>query len=213
MKRLLPLLLAALAASFAARADDAAAASAAAHSLTQAERDAAVKALEASRATFLAAIEGVTEAQWTFKPAPDRWSIAEAAEHIAVTEEGLRGMIVGKILAGPPATKEELAAAKGKDEAAPAAARNRSEKKKAPEPFKPTGRFANEAATRAAFEKIRAETIEWIKSSPADFRGHVMKGPVGPMDAYDWTLFLSGHSERHTAQIEEVKADPKFPKG
>ena len=32
------------------------------------------------------------------------------------------------------------------------------------------------------------------------------------LDAYDWLLFLSGHTERHTLQIQEVKADPGFPK-
>ena len=32
------------------------------------------------------------------------------------------------------------------------------------------------------------------------------------MDGYQWLLYLSGHSMRHTAQIQEVKADPKYPK-
>jgi hypothetical protein len=31
------------------------------------------------------------------------------------------------------------------------------------------------------------------------------------MDAYQWLLLLAAHTERHTAQIEEIKADPKFP--
>jgi len=42
---------------------------------------------------------------------------------------------------------------------------------------------------------------------------HVMDHPAaGPLDAYAWMLLVSAHSERHTAQINEVKADPKFPK-
>ena len=32
-----------------------------------------------------------------------------------------------------------------------------------------------------------------------------------PLDAYQWLLFISAHSERHTKQILEVKADPNFP--
>jgi hypothetical protein len=32
------------------------------------------------------------------------------------------------------------------------------------------------------------------------------------MDAYEWLIFMSAHTKRHTLQIEEVKADPKFPK-
>jgi hypothetical protein len=36
--------------------------------------------------------------------------------------------------------------------------------------------------------------------------------PAGLLDAYQWMLFQGAHSKRHTAQIEEVKADPNFPK-
>jgi hypothetical protein len=32
------------------------------------------------------------------------------------------------------------------------------------------------------------------------------------LDAYEWVLFLTAHSERHLKQIQEVKSDPNFPK-
>jgi hypothetical protein len=32
------------------------------------------------------------------------------------------------------------------------------------------------------------------------------------VDAYQFMLFLAGHSKRHLLQIKEVKADPGFPK-
>ncbi len=35
----------------------------------------------------------------------------------------------------------------------------------------------------------------------------------GNLDAIGWVYFLSGHTERHTLQIEEVKAAPGFPAG
>ena len=54
--------------------------------LSQKDRDAGVKYLEETRAKFLASIDGLSDAQWTFKAGPDRWSIAEVAEHIAVSE-------------------------------------------------------------------------------------------------------------------------------
>jgi hypothetical protein len=44
-------------------------------------------------------------------------------------------------------------------------------------------------------------------------RGHAIDSPMGvKLDAYEWILFISAHSERHTKQILEVKADPNFPK-
>jgi hypothetical protein len=32
------------------------------------------------------------------------------------------------------------------------------------------------------------------------------------MDAYEFVLLIAAHSERHTKQILEVKADPNYPK-
>jgi len=34
----------------------------------------------------------------------------------------------------------------------------------------------------------------------------------GLLDGYPWLLLLSAHRARHSEQIEEVKADPNFPK-
>ncbi len=40
-----------------------------------------------------------------------------------------------------------------------------------------------------------------------------MDSPLGKkLDAYEWVLFIAAHSERHTKQILEVKADPNFPR-
>ncbi len=40
-----------------------------------------------------------------------------------------------------------------------------------------------------------------------------MDTPLGrKLDAYQWVLLISAHCERHMKQIEEVKADPNFPK-
>jgi len=62
------------------------------------------------------------------------------------------------------------------------------------------------------FLKSRAQTVAFLESTP-DLRGHVADSPLGqPMDAYEWVLFMAAHSQRHTKQILEVKADPNFPK-
>jgi hypothetical protein len=51
-----------------------------------------------------------------------------------------------------------------------------------------------------------------LKNTP-DLRGHVAdSGLLGKIDAYERILFVAAHSERHTKQLLEVKADPKFPK-
>src|SRR5208282_3407039 len=42
--------------------------------LTAEEREFALKSLQATHDAFLQSISGLSEKQWKFKPAPDRWS-------------------------------------------------------------------------------------------------------------------------------------------
>jgi hypothetical protein len=45
-----------------------------------------VQYLEQTRDGVVAAVKGLSGAQMKFKPAPDRWSVAEILEHIALAE-------------------------------------------------------------------------------------------------------------------------------
>ncbi|MGA9475237.1 MAG: DinB family protein [Terriglobales bacterium] len=180
--------------------------------LTAEERDAALKSLRATHDAFLQAIAGLSEKQWTFKPAPDRWSVAEVSEHIAVAESSIFGLVQSKFMAGPP-TPERRAEVKVTDEVILERVPDRSHKVQAPEFLKPTGRFADRAAVTKAFEDARKNTMDYVKTTQDDLRDHFGPHPMlGTMDAYQWILLISAHSARHTKQIEEVKADPNFPK-
>lgn len=174
------------------------------------DQTALVAQLQRTEARFLKSIDGLSEAQWNFKPAPDRWSIAECAEHITAAEPLIRGMIAEAIK--NKLTAEMLPSAK-KDEQLLTGLVDRSKKFKAPEPLIPTNRFGNPQAAVEKFRNERAETIKLASAADLDLRAQGGPHPfLGPLDAYGWFLFQSGHSERHTLQIEEVKADPNFPK-
>ena len=54
--------------------------------LTTADRERGTKYLAQTRDGIVAATKGLSEAQLKFKPAPDRWSVAETLEHIALAE-------------------------------------------------------------------------------------------------------------------------------
>jgi hypothetical protein len=116
--------------------------------LTKEERDRAVEYLKQTQKDFLAAIAGVSEAQWKFKAGPDRWSIAEVSEHIAVTEDTIWKLVNEKIMKSP-ATPEKATEAKGKDEVILTRVPDRSRKAQAPEQLRPTGRWATRAPTSA----------------------------------------------------------------
>jgi hypothetical protein len=172
------------------------------------DREALIAQLERTKSRFLASVEGLSEAQWNYKPAPERWSVAECAEHITAAESFIRKMVAesmkGELPAGATGTNQ--------DQKILTFLVDRSTKFKAPEPLMPTNRFGTPAAAIAAYNKERAETIA-LASSDVDLRTHGAKHfALGDLDAYGWFLFLSAHSERHTLQIDEVKADPGFPK-
>lgn len=181
-----------------------------AQSLTAAERQKAVQYLEQTRDGVIAQTKGLSDAQMKFKPAPDRWSVAETLEHIAVAEDYLLGNVTNNIMKAPagPADRDTAKL----DAMILAAVPDRSTKRQAPGPLVPKGRWTP-AETLAHFEASRAKTIAFLQSTP-DLREHASSdNPFQqPMDAYEWLLFISAHSERHTKQIAEVKADPNFPK-
>src|SRR5271167_5152665 len=73
----------------------------AAQAQTPADKERALKYLESTKQAVLDATAGLSEAQWNFKSAPDRWSVAEVTEHIAAAEDLLRGLIVDKVMQSP----------------------------------------------------------------------------------------------------------------
>jgi len=180
--------------------------------LSQAERDHAVAELENSQKAFLEATNGLSEAQWNFKPAPDRWSIAECAEHIGVTENFILKLITEQALKSA-AEPEKRSQVQGKDAAIMVMGVDRSSKFKAPEVIQPTRRWATSGEITKNVLENRARTIEFINTTQEDLRDHFMDHPVfKTLDTYQWILLTSAHMRRHTAQILEVKADLNFPK-
>jgi hypothetical protein len=180
-------------------------------SLTEEERARAVNYLKETEKGFLAAIDGVSDAQWKFKAAPDRWSIEQTAEHI-VTAEDFFWRNVNEIMKAP-ANPEKRAETEGKDKAILEKVPDRSHKAQAPEALKPTGKFATREELVTHFKDVRAKEIAFLEQTKADLRNHIADNPAfGPMDAYQWIILNGAHSKRHTAQIEEVKADANYPK-
>jgi len=138
--------------------------------------------------------------------------VAEVAEHITVAESGIFGLVQQKIMQSP-ATPDKRTSVAGKDEIILTRMTDRSVKAKAPEFLQPTGRFANQDDLGKTFEQARGNTMNYVRTTTDDLRDHFFDHPVfGTMDAYQWILLISAHCARHTEQIEEVKADPNFPK-
>ena len=179
---------------------------------SQADKDHALQYLESTKKGVLDATKGLSDAQWNFKPGPDRWSVAEVMEHLAAAEDLLRVMTQEQVMKTPAVPPRDPAELKKIDDSVVAMVPDRSHKVDAPEPLRPTNRFGSPAEAQEHFLESRATTEEYLKSTP-DLRDHSVDSPMGmKLDGYEWILLIAGHSERHTKQMLEVKADPNFPK-
>lgn len=179
-----------------------------AQELSQADRDKGVKYLEETRDGVVAAVSSLSDAQMHFKPAPNRWSVAECLEHIALAEDSLMMNVSQNVMKAAPGTPDRDFSKI--DANVLAMIPDRSHKRQAPPELVPTGRWTPDE-TLKHFLASREKTIEYMKTTP-DLRAHVADGPMGQLDAYEWLLLIGAHSRRHTEQIDEVKADPNFPK-
>jgi hypothetical protein len=179
-----------------------------AQTLSQADREKGIKYLEQTRDAIVADTKNLTPAQWNFKAAPDKWSVALTLEHITLAEDDLYQLVNDKVMKSPAGAPDRDVAKM--DAMVLAMVPDRSTKRQAPPELVPTGRWTP-AETLDHFLQSRARTIEFLRTTP-DLRQHVMDSPLGPMDAYQWLLFIGAHSDRHTKQILEVEASPDFPK-
>lgn len=182
-----------------------------AQTLTQGERDYALSALHASRKLFLDSVNGLSEAQLRWKPDAKTWSVMEVAEHIVASEEYISGM-AQKALQSPADPSRKRPNAREMDAKILAGVTDRSQKAQAPEALVPKGRFRSIQELTAEFRRLRDRNIAFVRETNADLRAHFAPSPVGDLDALQWYIFMAGHTERHVAQIQELKANPGFPR-
>jgi hypothetical protein len=178
-----------------------------AQTLSQGERDFAMSSLHASRKMFLDAISGLSPAQWKFKPAPDRWSIAEIAEHLVLAEDLRPVQEMLKSPAAAPGAVDRKQDGRWLERMV-----DRSNKRNAEPAMRPSGRYAAPEAATAEFRKRRDAMIRYVETTRDALRDHVSGSGENAFDAYQFIVMLAGHTERHVAQIAEVKAEPNYPK-
>ena len=178
--------------------------------ISQQDRDTLTRDLQATRTAFLNAIADVkTEAQWNYKPAPDRWSVAECAAHIIAAEQYFRDNIAAALKAPAlPAAQQSTAG----DAVIAKMGRDRSSKFQAPAALEPKGKVVPKAQAIKEFEATRAKTLDYVRTTRDPLREHGTGTPPQVTTAYQLVLMLSGHTERHTAQLLEVKASSGYPK-
>lgn len=175
------------------------------------ERDFAARYLEETRELVRGVASRVTEEQRNFTPAEDVWSIADCIQHLILTEASFHEMLE-KLLAGPPDV-ENRGRTMHKDAVVKGTVPVRTTRVPAPAAMRPSRRWPDFDDLMRNFEAVRARTIRIAESCHNDLRCYVAPHPVlKNLDAYQWLVFLAGHSERHVRQAEEIMRHPAFPR-
>jgi len=175
------------------------------------ERKAAVNLMKETKADVLKTVKDLSDAQLNFKASPEKWSIKECMYHIAISEKNLWDMMETAMKA--PANPEKRSEIKMTDEQLIKMMEDRSFKVETVELFEPKNtphQSLDDAVS--AFKEMRAEHIKHMKSTTEDMRNHVVQMPFGWLDCYQLCLMMASHSNRHMQQMNEVKADPNYPK-
>jgi hypothetical protein len=186
--------------------------------LTETDIAAARQRLDDSRDALVREVRPLSDAQRRYRSTPPAWSIADVVEHLALLEELFHERIAASLEAGPPSPSQSdarridaLVVAVEPDPAAKFVVPGRVSLGDAPGPILPTGRWTTEDSLDR-FLARRRETVIFLEVRGSELRGHAVDHPaLGPLDGFQWVLFIACHTDRHLAQIRALRADSAFP--
>ncbi len=168
--------------------------------LTDAEKEFAVKYLEATHNQIVETVSNLTEEQWSTQPENGGWSVANALEHILVTEVTFFGIAQQTVASGEEDPNLDLS---GMDGVYIGILANRGTKVKTAAPFEPTGKWDSRKAMLDELESSRKKLIDYINMDQ-NLRAYKTALPFGEVDIYQLFLIISAHSQRHLFQMQEV---------
>lgn len=173
--------------------------------MTQREREHLVAHLEMTQAWLTDEVSHLSSAQLNYRPAPDKWTVAEVVQHLAIAEPNY-WKLFQDALKEPPKKLDKQA--NDADVLWYGIDRTHHDKTSADE--NPKDQTIDAAQALKTFLAMHARLLEVARSSDADLRGHAV--PEWGVDAYQCLLEISTHEQRHILQIREIKANPGFPK-
>lgn len=178
---------------------------------TEADRKYLLDNLTRSRDEVLAETKGLSKAQWSFKESPDRWSINEIVEHIAIWELLLCNRI-SNLLSTDAHPELAANAAPDSDALGFIMELKLHYSLDYTKPFSYTIPMGiNDLQNNLAWlMKLRNESIRYVSTTKDDLRAHFFTGDNHNPHLTYITLF--GHTDRHLRQIRKVKQHPDYPK-
>jgi hypothetical protein len=175
---------------------------------TEADRQYTLDNLRRTRDALTRETENLTPAQWAFHESPDRWSIGEVVEHLALWEI-IWAREVQMALGNKPTPELNLTCKADSNYVIWIMEPNPH---KSPDFSRPTG-FIEGKNNLTFFLKLREQTIGFVEKTQADMRAHfeLTKGN-NPRNMHQVYIYQWGHVDRHLRQIAKIKQHPNYPK-
>ena len=166
-----------------------------------------IEFLGAHRRGVYEAVAAVPASLRDRKPAPDRWSVAEVVEHLAIVEQRVAALLTMRVTTarasgvGPdPETSSVVESYPN-----PGAVIDRSRRASSPSLVQPTGTVDATTGTRALVQAHAAMVSALQNASGVCLTDIMQTHPVfGPLNLYHFIVALGLHDQRHAAQIREI---------
>jgi hypothetical protein len=169
--------------------------------------------LAADLEALLAAVQGLEQGQADWKPAPQRWSVAEVLHHLVLSNRAFARAVAALVQRG---RTEGLVA--------PATSRRSWPRMRTIADVRASGPVVNPPMATPtpglAIETLRREVAAShaavVEQLPAltglDLAALRLPHPLGfELNLYQWADIAGAHERRHLAQILALTADPAFP--
>lgn len=178
---------------------------------TETDRQYLVENLVRSRDELVKETEGLSHKQWSFKELPDRWSINQVVEHLAIWEL-LFCRDISRSLGGKP--QPEFNANSKLDSYYTTFIMEETVHVTTDftKPFTYTVPMGiNDLKNNLAwFQKMRNESVSYIKIAKEDLRSYYRNS--GSDNIHQVYIYVFGHVDRHLRQIKKVKQHANYPK-
>jgi hypothetical protein len=156
----------------------------------QAKKDvlAILDLIEGPRDGLLALLDGVSEEQAAFRPAPDQWSIADVVRHVTAAEESVVRVVESLARGAVPEGRRDTGS-------------------QTPEEGQPL------AAIVERLRAARADLLERVRGWPPspDLATRFEHPFFGLLNCKGWVAFQRLHDADHIGQIEQVKGAEGYP--
>jgi hypothetical protein len=165
--------------------------------------------LDTERSSLREAVDLVPPALRDESPGSDRWSVGQVLQHLVMIEKRIgRGMTKWVLDARDGGLGPETETSSVMNSLPLELIADRTERKSAPEQVRPRGDL-DAASAWTALEQTRAALRAGVLAGDGLALGEVIQPHLvlGPINLYQWLLFVGGHEARHTAQVREIAAE------